>query len=273
MALNPSDIVGRKFERLLVVSYAGRGVGGHHEYNCRCDCGNEKIVRRVYLRSGHTRSCGCLHRSVCWVNRMTHGETIRNPAGKFNSPEYRAWSAMKARCSNPKHPAYHNYGGRGITVSAEWADSFELFLRDVGRRPSRKHSLDRFKNNLGYFKGNVGWVTKPEQDRNRRTNRHLQLYGKTQTLTEWCLEYGISKSAVCSRLASGWSVEAALTTKPRGMKSHGKTGRLFSAAECESIRNLAAEGLSRSEIARRLGVTTTTISRVVDKQGAYENVA
>jgi hypothetical protein len=87
------------------------------------------------------------------------------------TPEYRAWQQMKARCLNPNHRYYPDYGGRGIGVYHVWVDSFETFLADVGQRPSDKHSLDRIDNDRGYEPGNVKWSTYFEQNHNRRPHR------------------------------------------------------------------------------------------------------
>lgn len=88
--------------------------------------------------------------------------------GRSQLPEYKCWQQIKQRCLNPRHLAYPNYGGRGITMAAEWADDFEAFFAHVGPRPSPKHSLDRRDNDSGYVPGNVRWATKSEQNRNRR---------------------------------------------------------------------------------------------------------
>jgi len=78
---------------------------------------------------------------------------------------------MHARCKNPKHKFYKNYGGRGITVCERW-DDFANFLADVGERPSHDLTLDRKNNDLGYHPDNVRWATRSEQQRNKRERPH-----------------------------------------------------------------------------------------------------
>lgn len=86
------------------------------------------------------------------------------------SPEYQVWADFKYRCNNPNHRYYNDYGGRGITYHFLW-ENFENFYKDMGKRPSSKHSLDRINNELGYCKDNCKWATLKEQLLNRRPYR------------------------------------------------------------------------------------------------------
>lgn len=88
--------------------------------------------------------------------------------GGRNTPEYVAWNAMVQRCTRESHPAFKNYGKRGITVCAEWRHDFSAFLAHIGQRPSADYSLDRIDNERGYEPGNVRWATYDVQMRNRR---------------------------------------------------------------------------------------------------------
>ena len=98
--------------------------------------------------------------------RPTHGRT--------GSKEYRAWLAMRERCSQPDYHGYDRYGGRGISVCQRWQESFENFLADVGPAPSPRHSLGRLDNDGNYEPGNVAWQTPTEQARNRARPRRRQ---------------------------------------------------------------------------------------------------
>jgi len=149
------------------------------------------------------------------IFRESHGEA-RNKSGQ-RSPEYRAWECMKRRCLSVESREYKKwYGSRGITVCKEWADSYQAFLRDVGRRPTNKHSLDRIDNSKGYEPGNVKWSTATEQNRNRRNVRRFEFNGKTQTADEWAAETGIDRTAIWYRIVlASWPIEKALTTPVR----------------------------------------------------------
>ncbi len=123
---------------------------------------------------------------------------------------------MKRRCSEKEGcKNFHLYAGRGISVCEEWLDKkngFNNFFKDMGERPSDKHSIDRKNNELGYFKENCRWATQKEQNRNQRTNHLITFDGKTLCLADWGDIMGIKARRIGKRLKSGWSIEAALTT-------------------------------------------------------------
>jgi hypothetical protein len=135
----------------------------------KCDCGNETRSVAARLRNGNKRSCGCLQKKTRdGSSRLTHGDSRNGQA-----PEYNSWMAMRARCSTPKHNRYDLYGGRGIKVCERWERSYETFLADMGRKPSRRHSIDRIDNNGNYEPSNCRWATPSEQAYNRRPKRTM----------------------------------------------------------------------------------------------------
>ena len=133
--------------------------------------------------------------------------------GKTGSSEHHTWLDMIKRCTKESSTSYKNYGGRGIKISEEWYD-FNVFLKDMGLKPTKKHTIERIDNNKGYCKDNCRWATRTEQAHNKRNNLNLTFKGKTQTISEWGNELGIDRRTIKRRLNLGWSVEKALTLRP-----------------------------------------------------------
>jgi len=162
------DLSGQLFGMLKV-----EGLVRFHEKNkqavwaCLCQCGNRAEVLGNSLRSGHTRSCGCLNEPATLAAKVTHGQS-RN--GR-QTALYRAWAGMKNRCLNPNYHAYRHYGGRGISVCDEWLNSFDAFATEVGPHPGKGYSLDRINVDGNYEPGNVRWATAAEQANNRRNSK------------------------------------------------------------------------------------------------------
>lgn len=113
----------------------------------------------------------------------------KDPNAKSYDPLYRTWSDMKTRCYNKNHKYFGRYGGRGITVCDEWLASFEAFLKDMGRKPSPKHSLDRIDNDMGYSKENCKWSNISEQQSNREFGSGKNHSGVRERKRKSCTRY------------------------------------------------------------------------------------
>ena len=134
--------------------------------------------------------------------------------GRSRTSLHNTWCTMIERCTNPKSGKWSVYGGRGIRVCERWL-TFELFLADMGERPSAKHSLDRIDVDGDYEPGNCRWATQREQQRNRRNNHIVEYRGERACLAEWAERTGIRHHTILYRLRSGWSVDEALTRPVR----------------------------------------------------------
>lgn len=130
-------------------------------------------------------------------------------------PEYRAWQQMRLRCTDPEHAAWDDYGGRGVTVCVEWVEDVAAFIAHIGRKPSRQHELDRIDNDKGYEPGNVRWVLRPENARNRRSTRWLDAHGERLPAITWAERTGIPVQTIYTRLKLGWTDERAVTEPAR----------------------------------------------------------
>lgn len=206
MARAAEDLTGRRFCRLVVDHLVSRGPK-HTVWSCQCDCGTKNFAARGgNLVSENTRSCGCLQREHWKSGSVVHGAASD---GK-RWPEYRIYHAMISRCTRSEDRAYLSYGGRGITVCVRWMESFMAFIEDMGRRSSKGYSLDRIDNDKGYEPGNCRWATKREQANNRRTNRLIELNGKSQTVAQWAVALGLDVKTVYARLQRGDSAVDAL---------------------------------------------------------------
>jgi hypothetical protein len=135
-----------------------------------------------------------------------------------NTPEAnlrRAWMLMIQRCYDESYPTFHRYGQRGITVCDRWRNSFALFSKDMGPKPTPKHTVGRIDNDGPYHPNNCRWETMEQQTRNRCTNINITHNGKTQCLQDWCAELGISYSTAYKRISRGVDHVTALTAPVR----------------------------------------------------------
>lgn len=199
------DLTGQRFGRLTVIERAG---AKPTRWLCECECGRKIEINAYSLNSGRTTSCGCFARECSAERKKTHGNAYTRL--------YNIWCCMKQRCLNPNHISYCNYGGRGITVCAEWLHRFQSFYDWAMANGYRDDlSIDRIDNDKGYSPDNCRWATIKEQHNNTRANRKIFFAGRTMTMAEWREELQISKGTVDARRALGWTPEEALGLVPR----------------------------------------------------------
>lgn len=170
-----NDLSGQYFGSLVVLKRVGSTKQGNATWLCRCTCGNEIIAVGSKLCLGRTTGCGC---------RRGEKEQSQVPKGIYhvnNRDQHKrlikAWENMISRCYYTGNVRYERYGGRGITVCAEWRDNYEAF-RDWAlangydeNAPRGQCTLDRIDNDGPYSPENCRWVDMKTQANNKSTNR------------------------------------------------------------------------------------------------------
>jgi len=157
------DEVGNRHGRLTVLEEGERGKSRHAMWLCKCDCGNIRVVDGINLRSGHTKSCGCLAKERASETKSSHGLSSHRL--------YKTHKNIVHRCTNPKANRYDRYGGRGITVCDEWLNkdsglkSFIEWAEENGHVDGLQ--IDRIDNDGNYEPSNCRCVTPHVNSSNR----------------------------------------------------------------------------------------------------------
>jgi Inorganic Pyrophosphatase len=206
----------------IAEQFLGReGVEGLlHSYGS--EAADSLVQGRNAAASGWARRLALSPRLIAW--RLQHGmsvvEALAPPGAHWmwrrvgskaaHRENYQIWRLMHERCRNPANESWEWYGAKGVRVCPEWA-TFRQFLKDMGPRPSREHSLDRKDNAKGYSKDNCRWATKFEQGRNKQNNVFLTFNGRSLILRDWAAELGVSVKRLEWRLYAGWPIDQVLT--------------------------------------------------------------
>lgn len=186
------DITGQKFGRLTVIERVEDDKSGLIRWLCKCECGNEKIIRGKDLKYNKIKSCGCLKREITIERNTKHG--LRH------TRIYRIWLLMKNRCFNNKYYLFKNYGGRGIIVCDEWNNDFVKFY-DWSMANGYKDDLtiDRINVNGNYEPSNCRWATILQQNRNKTKTRKVTYKNKTLCIAEWAELLGLKYNTLYYR--------------------------------------------------------------------------
>ena len=153
------NLIGMKFGRLTVVDFDR--LQNHKTYwKCVCDCGLTVVATGNNLRSGNTKSCGCLRREETALRgkaNTTHGESHSN-----RTRLYTIWLGMRQRCDNPNRAAYKYYGGKGVSLCEEWKE-FSVFKQwALSNGYTDDLSIDRIDPAGDYRPENCRWISLSE---------------------------------------------------------------------------------------------------------------
>lgn len=190
---NKPDLIGQKFGRLTVVAEAPNYKSGKARWRCVCDCGGETITATNQLRSGRTKSCGCLRIEAATQTRKnvaTHGMT--------GTRIYKCWSGMKGRVKRNDHY-------KSVTICDEWKNDFTAFYAwSIANGYSDNLTLDRIDTTGNYEPSNCRWVDYKVQENNRTNNHIIEIGGVRRTASEWSRITGIQAATLIIRHNAGW---------------------------------------------------------------------
>lgn len=168
---------GERFGKLVVVRDFGlqpyQDKQARHSL-FRCDCGTEKVMRNTYVRSGFSKgivkSCGC-YLAEATSKRMKETAVRHKYNGSGYDELYTLWHRIKNRCYNKNSRDFEHYGAKGIALHTPWLEDSDIFVQylldNLGKRPSKTHSLDRIDSTKNYEPGNLRWASKAVQAQNR----------------------------------------------------------------------------------------------------------
>ncbi len=155
----PIDLTGDVYGFLKVI-HESTPTTYPRKWVCQCECGITKTILGASLRSGLTKSCGCLNKQRLKETHTKHGET--------NTRLYSIWHNMKQRCINSNSSAYSFYGEKGITVCNEWLAFEDFKVWAEASNYFDELSIDRINPTKGYYPDNCRWANKVTQARNQQ---------------------------------------------------------------------------------------------------------
>ena len=220
MRNNSMEWIGKRFDRLVITDFVHAAPPNREWlWECKCDCGNIKVVRPTDVKLGKIHSCGCLHREAS-SERATKFEHMV----KHNRRLYSIYRRIKNRCYLVTDPCYKDYGARGIQMAAEWSDASSGFDRFVEWSVTNGYAdgmtIDLIDANGNYAPDNCRWIPLPDRPLNKRDTVWVEYKGNRVQLLSLCESVGANYNLVYRRIyLLNWSVESAVDTPSRGRKT------------------------------------------------------
>ncbi len=175
------------------------------------DCNSETKAQTTSVKRGQTKRCSSCGGKLS-ASKMTREQRIKH--GDSGTRLHNIWNGMRDRCKRKKHPMFHHYGGKGVTVCAEWLDYSTFKIWSLRNGYSNELTIERKDNDGNYEPNNCKWATRKEQSNNQGTSvllrfteqelLHIQreYYTSKKTVDEYVAYVGISRSSL-QKLLSG----------------------------------------------------------------------
>jgi len=180
-----------------ILRYVGKNKNYIKLYEVKCECGKIYVTRYDTLKRGLNKCRPC-------SARQNGKESAKH--NMSYSDTYKTWQSMTDRCKTHQY-----YISSGIQVCEKWKD-FTNFYNDMGKRPSKQHTIDRIDNSKNYYPQNCRWATWKEQNRNVKSNRCIEYIGMKKTIAEWAEIYKKPYHVIRDRVFKwGWDVHKAFT--------------------------------------------------------------
>lgn len=201
------EFIGVKYNRLIITKDIGFDHNQHRKVMAVCDCGVSKEYVLSAIKTGTTKSCGCI--------KAERGKTWKKTHGLSRHPLHRIWVGIKQRCYNPKNDNYPNYGGLGVIMCDEWLNDFEAFYTwciQNGWEKGMQIDKDLLVNTINgkiYSPEYCSIVTAKKNLSKTRLSKMVVYKDVKKTLMEWSIELGLNYSAVNKRITRGWSAQKA----------------------------------------------------------------
>ena len=177
------DLIGQRFGKLVVIKKLEPNKWNNYQWECMCDCGNTCTTSGGRLRSGNTKSCGCLKNGAFEVKH-----------GLSSKYAYKCYIHAKERCYDSRHKSNKHYRESGIEMSEEFINDPTAWCEYLGEPPDEinQWTVDRIDSKRGYERGNIRWLEMGKQPRNqiKRCTNTSGVTGVTKYADKyWCAEW------------------------------------------------------------------------------------
>lgn len=269
------DLKNKVFGRLTVLQLDTSTKSRRSNWICLCECGAQKVIPARGLIRGTSKSCGCLLKES---QQKIREKAFTHRLSK--TPVYRLWKGLRQRCFNPNSLAFHNYGGRGITLCEEWKNSAESFCEWALENGYQSGlSIDRIDVDGNYEPNNCRFVDRSVQNNNRRDNIYVNYENERITIKQLADRTGVEYRVLLSRYNRNPSIKVedlikesgyyTVINKTRGSRHYKATLTENQVREIKIL--LARKMMSQVEISKQFGVSTGIVNCIA-KNRSWKHV-